>query len=117
MPGGVGGVAPRGVPLSRLTAAIAVAAPSKMHSVAQQHAHNSIGALAPIGTSITSQNYTSLTDATLPRASFQKPILKSSPGFTAKLTVAAWNPREQPGASLEAALASLGAAMKERFGE
>jgi hypothetical protein len=47
-----------------LTAAIAVAAPSKVPSVAE-HAPNSIGAMAPIGTSTTSPNYTSLTDATL----------------------------------------------------
>src|SRR5689334_12685112 len=45
------------------TAAIAVAAPSKVPPVAQ-HPPNSIGATAPIGTSTTLPNYTSLTDVT-----------------------------------------------------
>jgi len=48
-----------------LTVAIAVPASSKMPSVAK-HAHNSIGATAPIGTSPTLQIYTSLTDVTEP---------------------------------------------------
>jgi uncharacterized coiled-coil protein SlyX len=47
------------------TAAIAVAAPSKVPPVAQ-HPPNSIGATAPIGTSTTLPNYTSLTDVTEP---------------------------------------------------
>jgi hypothetical protein len=46
-----------------LTVAIAVAASSKMPSIAK-HAHNSIGATAPIGTSPTLRIYTSLTDVT-----------------------------------------------------
>src|SRR5579859_922772 len=46
-----------------LTVAIAVAASSKMPSVAK-HAHNSIGATAPISISHTLRIYTSLTDVT-----------------------------------------------------
>jgi hypothetical protein len=50
-----------------LTAATVVAAPSKVPVVAR-HPYNSIGATAPIGSSTTLRNYTSLTDVTLGNA-------------------------------------------------
>jgi hypothetical protein len=60
MPGGVGGVASRDAPLSRLTAAIAVVAPSSVPSIAL----DSTGVKGPIDPSTTSRIYTSLADVT-----------------------------------------------------
>ena len=66
MPGGVGGEASRGAPLSRLTAAIAVAAPSPVPSIAPDNpvSLNSTGADVPMRAFATLRIYTSLTGTT-----------------------------------------------------
>ena len=70
MPGGVGGVASRDAPLSRLTATLAAAAPSRAPSSAPHDAPtcatavNPTGTDTPMDTSSTPPIYTSLTDAT-----------------------------------------------------
>ena len=64
MPGGVGGVASRDAPLSRLPVAIAVAAPSPVPSFVPPVNLNSTGAHVPINAFATAPIYTSLTDVT-----------------------------------------------------